>query len=234
MAKELLDGYIGIVQTDGYSGYDYLDRHPDITHAGCLAHVRRKFDEAKKGSGKASGKTGSADVALSYIGKIYRIESDAKRKELPSEQLLAVWQSKAKPIFTDFLAWLRKKTTQVVPKSLLGIAVNYALSQWDRLVVYLDHAEMTPDNNRAENAIRPFVVGRKNWLFAGTPKGAQASADLYSLIETAKANGLEPYRYLRYLFEKLPFAQSIEDYQALLPMRLRVEDVALNDIISGV
>ena len=102
------------------------------------------------------------------------------------------------------------------------------------LVVYLEHAEMTPDNNRAENAIRPFVVGRKNWLFAGTPKGAQASADLYSLIETAKANGLEPYRYLRYLFEKLPFAQSGEDYQRLLPMRLRVEDVALNDIVSGV
>ena len=101
-------------------------------------------------------------------------------------------------------------------------------------MVYLDHAEMTPDNNKAENAIRPFVVGRKNWLFAGTPNGAQASAGLYSLIETAKANGLEPYRYLRYLFEKLPFSQSDEDYQALLPMRLRVEDIALNDIVSGV
>jgi len=234
VAKELLDGYTGVVQTDGYGGYDYLDRHPDIIHAGCLAHVRRKFDEAKKGSGKASCKTGSADVALSYIGKIYRIESEARRKELSSEHLLAVRQSKAKPIFSDFLVWLHKKATQVIPKSLLGIAVNYALSQWDRLVVYLDHAEMTPDNNKAENAIRPFVVGRKNWLFAGTPNGAQASAGLYSLIETAKANGLEPYRYLRYLFEKLPFSQSDEDYQALLPMRLRVQDIALNDIVSGV
>ncbi|SHH84324.1 Transposase IS66 family protein [Desulfofustis glycolicus DSM 9705] len=93
---------------------------------------------------------------------------------------------------------------------------------------------MTPDNNLAENAIRPFVVGRKNWMFAGTPKGARASADLYSLIETAKANGLEPYRYLRYLFEKLPFAMSTEEYQALLPMRLGPEDVALKNIASGV
>lgn len=234
VAKELLDGYSGIVQTDGYGGYDYLDRQPDITHAGCLAHVRRKFDEAKKGSGKTNGKTGSADVALSYIGKIYRIESEARQKELSSDQLLALRRKKAKPILTDFLTWLRKKATQIVPKSLLGVAVNYALAQWERLVVYLDYAEMTPDNNRAENAIRPFVVGRKNWLFAGTPKGARASADLYSLIETAKANGLEPYRYLRYLFEKLPFAQSMEDYHAILPMQLRAEDIALNDIVSGV
>jgi transposase len=102
----------------------------------------------------------------------------------------------------NFNAWLAKKKTQVVPKSLLGKAVNYALSQWARLLVYLDHGSMTPDNNRAENAIRPFVLGRKNWLFAGTPEGAQASGDLFSLIETAKANGLEPYKYLRYLFEK--------------------------------
>ena len=234
VAQELLDGYAGIVQSDGYGGYDYLDHVPGIIHAGCLAHVRRKFDEAKRGSGKASGKTGSADVALSYIGKIYRIESEAKRKGLTSDQLLEMRRQKAKPIFDDFLAWLQKKATQVVPKSLLGVAVNYALSQWERLVVYLEHGAMTPDNNRAENAIRPFVVGRKNWLFAGTPKGARASADLYSLIETAKANGLEPYRYLRYLFEKLPFAGNIEDYLALLPMRLTPEDVALKNIASGV
>jgi transposase len=234
VARELLDGYAGIVQTDGYSGYDYLDHDPAITHAGCLAHVRRKFDEARRGSGKPSGKTGSADVALSYIGKLYRIESEAKRKGLTSEQVRALRQERAAPIFDDFRTWLHKKATQVVPKSLLGVAVHYALSQWDRLVVYLEHGAMTPDNNLAENAIRPFVVGRKNWLFAGTPKGARASADLYSLIETAKANGLEPYRYLRYLFEKLPFARSAEDYRALLPMRLRPEDVALKNIASGV
>jgi len=99
--------------------------------------------------------TGSADVALSYIGKIYRIESEARQKELSSDQLLALRREKTKPILTDFLGWLRKKATQVVPKSLLGVAVNYALGQWERLVVNLDYAEMTPDKNRAENAICP-------------------------------------------------------------------------------
>ncbi len=93
---------------------------------------------------------------------------------------------------------------------------------------------MTPDNNSAENAIRPFVVGRKNWLFAGTPAGAKASADLYSLIETAKANGLEPYRYLRYLFEKIPFAETQKEYEALLPMNFSLEDIVIHDAMKAV
>jgi len=172
VARALLQDYEGVVQTDGYGGYDFLDREQGIIHAGCLAHVRRKFDEARKGRGKISTKTGSTDVALSYIGKIYRIESEARRREMTPEQLFDERQNKAKPIFHELFAWLSKKALQVVPKSLLGVAVNYALGQWDKLLVYLDHAWMTPDNNHAENAIRPFVVGRKNWLFAGTPKGA--------------------------------------------------------------
>jgi len=121
-----------------------------------------------------------------------------------------------------------------VPKSLLGIAVNYTLKQWPRLIRYLDHGEVTPDNNAAENAVRPFVVGRKNWLFAGTPAGAAASAGLYSLIETAKANGLEPYKYLRYLFEKLPFALSEDDYGKLLPQNLTPTDLDLGQVVTGV
>lgn len=234
VAKALLGDYEGVVQTDGYGGYDFLDQHPKIVHAGCLAHVRRKFDEARKGLGKAATKTGSADVALSYIGKIYRIEAEARRKKMTDEQLLAERRDKARPIFAEFFAWLSKKTFQVVPKSLMGIAVNYALGQWDKLLVYLDHADMSPDNNYAENAIRPFVVGRKNWLFSGTQEGAQASALLYSLIETAKANALEPYKYLRYLFEKLPFAATTEEYSALLPMNLKAEDLVLGFGTTGV
>ena len=234
VAKALLGEYQGVVQTDGYGGYDFLDRHPKIVHAGCLAHVRRKFDEARKGLGKAASKTGSADVALSYIGKIYRIEAEARRKGMTGEQLLAERRDKVRPIFAEFFAWLSKKAFQVVPKSLLGLAVNYALGQWDKLLVYLDHAGMSPDNNLAENAIRPFVVGRKNWLFSGTPAGARASALLYSLIETARANALEPYKYLRYLFEKLPFATTMEEYSALLPMNLKAEDLLLGLGATGV
>jgi transposase len=158
----------------------------------------------------------------------------AKKAELSAEELVKIRQEKARKIFAEFYAWLAKKKTQVVPKSLLGKAVNYALSQWARLLVYLDHGSMTPDNNRAENAIRPFVLGRKNWLFAGTPEGAQASGDLFSLIETAKANGLEPYKYLRYLFEKIPCATSEDDYRALLPSQLKPADLDIGDRVTGV
>ena len=158
----------------------------------------------------------------------------AKRNQLTPEELLAVRNEQERPILNDLHLWLQEKAGRLTPKGLMGIAVHYTLKQWKRLLVYLDHPEMTPDNNSAENAIRPFVVGRKNWLFSGNPKGAKTSADLYSLIETAKANKLEPYRYLRYLFEKLPFAQSQEEYEALLPMRLKPEDLFLSDAVSGV
>ena len=126
-------------------------------------------------------------------------------------------QERAKPILEKFREWLLKKSIQTPPKGLLGKAVLYTLKQWDRLVGYLEDGRLSPDNNFAENSIRPFVVGRKNWLFSGTPEGAGASALLYSLIETAKANGLEPYGYLRHIFEKPPLARTLEDYEALLP-----------------
>lgn len=112
-------------------------------------------------------------------------------------------------------------------KSLLGQAVAYTLNQWNRLKLFLDNGVVGIDNNSAENAIRPFVIGRKNWLFAGTPEGAATSAALYSLIETAKASGLNVYRYLRFIFEKLPFAKSKEDFKALLPRQLKSEDLTL-------
>ncbi len=116
------------------------------------------------------------------------------------------------------------KTLQVPPSALLGKAVNYALKEWEKLQRYLDNPYLTPDTNMIENAIRPFVIGRKNWLFSGSPRGAHASATLYSLIETAKANGIEPYRYLRYVFTKLPFVQSRADYRALTPQQLTIKD----------
>ncbi len=233
VAKALLKGYRGVVQSDGYSGYDFLDHIQEISHGACLAHARRKFTDAQKASGK-NKKPGSVDVALSYIRKIYAIESEAKRKGIFGDQLLRLRKEKSKPVFDDFFKWLSKKSLQVVPKSLLGKAVNYTLGQWTRLLVYLDYPDVTPDNNLAENAIRPFVIGRKNWLFAGTPDGAKASADIYSLIETAKANRLEPYRYLRYLFEKIPFAESERDFKALLPSNLVPEQLLLPDNPTGV
>ena len=233
VAASFVQEYKGIVQTDGYAGYDFLDNKSDIFHIGCWAHARRKFMEADKGGGKGK-KTGSVDMALNYIRKLYAVEHEGRKNEYGPERMRILRQEKAKPIIDDFYTWLSKKSLHVVPKSLLGVAVRYALKQWPRLIEYVDHGEATPDNNAAENAIRPFVVGRKNWLFAGTPAGATASARLYSLIETAKANGLEPYKYLRYLFEKLPFAVSENDYGKLLPQSLRPANLELGQVVTGV
>ena len=120
----------------------------------------------------------------------------------------------------NFKDWLDKKSLQTPPKGLLGKAVNYTLGQWDSLIRYINNGWLRPDNNLLENNIRPFVVGRKNWLFSGHPRGAEASAALYSLVITARENGLEPYHYLRFIFEKLPFANSQEDYRKLLPQNV--------------
>jgi transposase len=231
VVQDILDDYLGYVQSDGYSGYDHLSRNPDIIHMGCLAHARRKFVEVNKGRKKARGKKkgskGLADEALDYIGELYRIEKYARENELSFEQIRELRQEKAKPILDQFKTWLDAHHPLVPPKSLLGKAIQYTLNQWDRLVVYIEDGFLKPDNNVAENAIRPFVLGRKNWLFAGAPKGAEASATFFTLIETAKANGLEPYAYLRYLFEKLPFAQIDSDYLKLLPNR--VDMAAINE-----
>lgn len=219
-AKDFLEKYTGHVQTDGYLGYDFLEQQAGITHLGCWAHARRKFVEVVNAAGKDKNgkkKKGSGDVALDYIASLYLIEKECAQREFTPEAIALERQNRAGPILEQFKQWLEKRNPQVPPGSTLGKAIRYTLGQWERLVVYLEDGKLRPDNNLAENAIRPFVVGRKNWLFAATPAGAHASAALYSIIETAKANGLEPYWYLRYLFDRLPKAKSTEDCQALLP-----------------
>ena len=224
VAADFINEYRGYIQTDGYAGYDGLDYKPGIIHIGCWAHVRRKFTEVikarqpvKKGQPQ---KTGSAEVALSYIGKLYQLESRADREELTPEQRRELRQSEATPILHDFKEWLDKRSQQTPPQGLLGKAINYAREQWNRLTGYVQDGRLRPDNNLVENAIRPFVLGRKNWLFSGHPRGADASAAIFSLIETAKANDLEPYHYLRYVFERLPLINRPEDYKNLLPRNL--------------
>lgn len=229
VVQDLLEEYLGYVQSDGYSGYDHLSRNPDIIHMGCLTHARRKFIEVdksrKKSRGKKKSSKGLADEALDYIGELYRIEKYARENELSFEQIRALRQEKAKPVLDQFKIWLDTHQPLALPKSLIGKAIQYTLNQWEKLIIYINEGFLKPDNNVAENAIRPFVLGRKNWLFAGAPKGAEASATFFTLIETAKVNGLEPYAYLRYLFEKLPFAQIESDYLKLLPNRLDMADI---------
>jgi transposase len=227
VASDFLGDYRGIVQTDGYSGYDFLDTRAGIIHAGCWAHVRRKFLAVlgfKKVKNKRNiGGLGKAGKALEYIRELYAIEKDAREEGLGPDQLREERQQKSKPILKKFKEWLAATGPQIPPKSLLGKAFIYTQNQWPRLIKYLEDGNISMDNNLAENAIRPFVVGRKNWLFADVPGGAEAGATLYSLIETAKSNGLEPYRYFCYLFDKLPVAQGEEQLKALLPMNLTVE-----------
>jgi len=226
--KDYLQGYSGYIQTDGYFGYDDLGKQPGIIHVGCWIHARRMFVDVldalpaqarKKKAGNAT------TVALGYIGTLYAIEAKAREEKLTPEQIYQLRQEKSKPILEQLKAWLTRMYPQTPPKGLLGKAMEYCLNQWHKLERYLLDGRLKIDNNLIENAIRPFVVGRKNWLFSANPRGAKASAALYSLIETAKANGLEPYHYLRFIFEKLPLAKTQDDYKALLPQYIDREQL---------
>lgn len=219
IAEEYLGDYRGYVQTDGYSGYDFLDRRSGIVHLGCWAHVRRKFVDVIKATGglRSKKKTGVAEEAVERIRDLYVIEHEAKDAKLDPDGIVRLRQEKAAPLLEEMHGWLEELSRETPPRSLLGKAIAYALGQWPRLRHYHKDGRLRPDNNLAENAIRPFVVGRKNWLFSGNAAGAKASATLYSLIETAKANGLEPYWYLRHVFERLPQARTEEQLRALLP-----------------
>jgi transposase len=231
-ALTFLHGYKGYIQTDDFSGYDHLDQNPGILHLGCWAHARRKFVKVatvrKKHRSKRVNPKSLADQALDYIGKLYKIEKQARRQALDADQIHRLRQEKAKPLLDQFKDWLEDTRSLTPPKGLLGQATSYTLANWEKLIVYLQDGRLRPDNNLVENAIRPFVVGRKNWLFAGSPDGARASAAFFSLIETAKANGLEPYAYLRFIFEKLPLAKSDQDLQDLLPQHLDPAAIAIS------
>ncbi len=222
----LLENFRGILQTDGYEGYAAVTRGNDIAWVGCLAHARRKFDEALKAQ-KKKGRGGLAKQGFDFIQRLYRIEREARERGLDADARKALRDEKAKPIWKEFRQWLDGALGQVPPKSLTGKALAYTHAQWPRLIRVLDDGRIEIDNNRCENAIRPFVLGRKAWLFADTPVGATASARLYSLIETAKANGLEPYAYLARVFADLPAAKEAQDDEAieeLLPWNVTATD----------
>lgn len=226
--KRLLRNYQGFLQTDGYEGYTALGHEPGISHVGCWAHARRRFDEALRGQGKAkkkgakrTAKESRARQALSQIQALYRIERELK--DATPEERFATRQERTKPLLDKLRIWLDDSIDSVPPQSLTGRAMHYLAKQWPKLVRILDDGRLPLDTNLVENAIRPFVLGRKNWLFADTVAGARASANLYGLIETAKANGIEPYRYLSHLFELLPAITSPEQLEALLPQNLARE-----------
>ena len=212
----LLEGYQGYLMTDGYDGYNALAKTQGIEHLACWAHVRRRFVEAARVQPK--GKRGGADEAVMLIGKLYGIERDHKDAE--DKVRLLARQQHSVPALAVLHAWLEKTLPVVTPQSALGTALAYLQKYWSRLTRYTERGDLPIDNNRCENAIRPFVLGRKAWLFSDTPAGANASAVIYSLVQTAKANGLEPYTWLRRVMRDLPAAKTVEDVEALLPWNL--------------
>jgi len=200
----LLAGFSGVLQSDGYVGYNKAVARFGLTHIGCLAHIRRKFHEAAK----ITKSGGPANKPLKLIGKIYKVEKDlialSKKEDISPNLYAHLRRKNSAPYWKALHKWLKEMRHQTPPKTALGKAVGYAWNEFPKVVRYLVHPEATPDNNIAERAIRPFVVGRKNWLFSDSPRGAHASAVMYSLIETAQANGLNPQEYLYRVFEELP------------------------------
>ncbi|MEE5107992.1 IS66 family transposase, partial [Pseudomonas alliivorans] len=194
-------------------GYNALALQPGVERLACMAHARRKFVDAQKVQPKC--KTGRADIALMMINKLYGIERELK--SVSDEQRFMGRQEKSLPILAQLKSWLDKTQSQVTPQSVLGKAVHYLVNNWSRLERYVEAGYLPIDNNAAERAIKPFVIGRKAWLFSDTVNGASASAKIYSLVESAKVNGREPYTWLRHVLERLPHAASVEDYEALLP-----------------
>lgn len=220
--QRLLEGWQGYLMTDGYDGYNLAVRAGGIEHLICAAHARRKFVEAKRAQPK--GKRGRADQAIEFFVRLYRIEREMK--EASDEQRLQARQERSLPVLAAMREWLEASLPVVAPKTKLGEALAYLNKYWSRLVRYTERGDLPVDNNACENSFRPFVVGRKGWLFADTPAGAHASAVIYSLVETAKANGLEPYTWLKRVLTCLPAAKTVEEVEALLPWNLHLHDLA--------
>jgi transposase len=200
--KEFLKGFEGYLVTDCYVGYKDI---PKVTRVACWAHARRGFDEALKAAGKRA-KDSKALEGLKFCNELFSIEDelgDLEPEERYEKRLL-----RSKPVLEAFLAWLQKTKEESVQQSHLGKAVAYCLNHWEELNNFLLDGRLEISNNRAERSIKPFVIGRKNFLFCITPRGAKASATTYSIVESAKENGLNPFEYLKYLFTELPNATS--------------------------
>lgn len=213
--RRFLDGFQGYLHVDGYPGYNGI---PDVVLVGCWAHARRNFTEALRALPESAATTSvKAKEGLAFCNKLFNIERDLK--DVSPEERYEKRLERSQPVLDAFLAWLKEQTPRVLPKSALGKAIKYCHNQWEKLEAFLKDGRLEIDNNRAERSIKPFVIGRKAWMFSNTAKGAKSSATIYSVVESAKENGLNPYKYLNYLFEELPNMDTTDKEQLakLLP-----------------
>jgi len=210
-----------VLMSDGYEVYNQIAQQHQLVHLGCWAHCRRYFIEALDALPKHARTPEQPAVQfIELIGQLYAVESRADDCKMDPQARLGERQRHSVPVLELIQALLMTHVHAVVPGSLLGKALHYLSAQWPKLSPFVTDGSYPIDNNPCENSIRPFVVGRRNWLFADTVGGANASANLYSLLQTCKVNGIEPHRYLAALFTALPLASTADDYEALLPWRI--------------
>ena len=213
------------LMTDGYEPYHAVAQSHGLVHLGCWAHCRRYFYDALQALPKdRRGPEQLSAQFIELIGQLYRVEALAKKRGLSAPQLHDQRQRDSVPVLAQIEALLLAHLHSVLPTSLLGKALHYLSGQWGKLTRYVKDGRYPIDNNACENAIRPFVIGRRNWLFSDTVAGANASANLYSLLQTCQVNGIDGYRYLRDLLIALPNATTVDDYETLLPWRLTPRD----------
>ena len=217
-AREFLSGFKGYVQSDAYSGYDWIEKTEDICAVKCFAHARRYFADCAK----LSKKPGLAATALEFFKNLYAIEKRAREAHLSTGERYALREQHAPPILEKFKKWLEEHLPKVPPQQKLGQGIAYTLRNWKELNHYLKDGRIEIDNNLIENAIRPFAIGRKNWLFCGSPRGAQAGATLYSLLETCKANQVEPYCYFVAMLQRIRSCTTDDEYRQLLPQFIQI------------
>lgn len=220
--ERFLKEFKGYLQVDGYAGYEGI---PNIKLVGCWAHARRNFVDALKAMPVKEHTTQTAaQEGLEFCNKLFAIERELL--DFTPEKRYQGRFERSRPVLDAFLAWLKYQTPRVLPKSALGKAIQYCRNQWDKLECFMKDGRLELDNNRSERSIKPFVIGRKNWLFSNSSKGANASATIYSIVETAKENGLNPFEYLKLVFERLPNMDRIEGsaLDGLLPWSTTLPD----------
>jgi len=227
---KFLKGFKGFLQTDGYAAYNNIK---NVTHLTCMAHIRRKFKDALDILPKDKQKDTLTYAGFNYCNQLYQVER--KIQDLQPEEKHKERLQKSKPIFDDFENWIKEQSKKALKSSAYGKAVIYANNHLHKVKNYLLDGRLELDNNTAERSIKPFVIGRKNWLFSNTPKGAKASAIIYSLIETAKDNDIKVPMYLRYIYETLKevddiYSISNTDLDKLLPWSEEISQQFSNNI----
>ena len=201
--SSFLKGYDGIIQADGYSGYNECCSTNNILRSACWAHVRRKFYDVAQ----LSNEPGKPHIALGYIQKLYGVEKQLH--DMSDSQKAMVRQKLSKPILDEFHAWLKKQLRLIMPKCHFATATKYALKFWNELILYCEHGFLDIDNNAAERAMRPIALGRKNWLFVGSNEGGKTAATIMSVIETAKQNKQNVISYLRDLLDDEKYGEMV-------------------------